>query len=144
MDNKSTFDASNSYQLNKDTTRILPDYNIGEVLGTIRQMADDIENSFNVKIEISTEQMEQAAPATEVTAPIVKLLTTAVKQVYGVDAEPRGMGGGTVAAVFRRHNYPAAVWVTVDDLAHQPNEYCRIGNMINDAKVFTLCVQNNS
>jgi len=124
--------------------RILPDYNIGEVLDTIRQMANDIENSFNVKIEISTEQMEQAAPATEVTAPIVKLLETAVKQVYGVDAEPRGMGGGTVAAVFRRHDYPAAVWATVDDLAHQPNEYCRISNMINDAKVFTHCVQNIS
>jgi succinyl-diaminopimelate desuccinylase len=124
--------------------RILPDYNIEEVLGTIRGMADDIEKSFNVKIEISTEQKKQAAPATEVTAPIVKLLKTAVKQVYGVDAKPQGIGGGTVAAVFRRHDYSVAVWATVDDLAHQPNEYCSISNMINDAKVFTLCAQNNS
>ena len=61
----------------------------------IRGMADEVEKSFNVKIEISTEQKEQAA-----------------------------------------------VWSTLDDLAHQPNEYCRIKNMINDAKVFTLCAQN--
>jgi succinyl-diaminopimelate desuccinylase len=124
--------------------RILPEYKVGEVLNTIREMADDIEKSFNVKIEISTEQMEQAAPATEVTAPIVKLLKTAVKQVCGVDAKPRGLGGTTVASIFRRYEYPVAVWATVDDLAHQPNEYCRISNMINDAKVFTLCVQNSS
>jgi len=59
--------------------RILPDYNIEDVLDYIREMADEVEKSFNVNIEISTEQKEQAAPATEVSAPIVKLLTTAVK-----------------------------------------------------------------
>ncbi len=85
-------------------------------------MADEVEKSFNVKIEISTEQKEQAAPATAVTAQIVTLLTTAVKQVYGVEAKPRGIGGGTVAAIFRRQGYPVAVWSTLDDLAHQPNE----------------------
>ncbi len=122
--------------------RILPEYDIEEVLGTIRGMADEVEKSFKVKIEITTEQKEQAAPATAVNAPIVKLLTTAVKQVYGVEAKPQGIGGGTVAAIFRRQGYPVAVWSTLDDLAHQPNEYCRIKNMINDAKVFALCAQN--
>jgi len=122
--------------------RILPEYNIDDVMGTIRGMADEIEKSFNVTIEISTEQKEQAAPATSVSAPIVVSLTRAVKQVYGVDARPQGIGGGTFAAIFRRDGYPVAVWATLDDLAHQPNEYCRISNMINDAKVFTLCAQN--
>ena len=121
--------------------RILPEYNIDDVMGTIRGMADEIEKSFNVTIEISTEQKEQAAPATSVSAPIVISLTRAVKQVYGVDARPQGIGGGTFAAIFRRDGYPVAVWATLDDLAHQPNEYCRISNMINDAKVFTLCAQ---
>ena len=102
------------------------------------------EKSFNVKIEISTEQKEQAAPATEVTAPIVTSLMKAVKLVYNVDARPQGIGGGTVAAIFRRRGFPVAVWSTLDDLAHQPNEYCHIRNMVNDAKVFTLCAQNQS
>jgi len=119
--------------------RILPEYNIEDVLSTIRQMADEVERSFNVKIEISTEQKEQAAPPTDVSAPIVKRLASAVKEIYGVEAQPRGIGGGTVAAIFRRKGYPVAVWATLDDLAHQPNEYCKISNMINDAKVFTLC-----
>ncbi len=119
--------------------RILPEYDIEDALKTVRKMADDIEVSHHVKIEISTEQKEQAAPATAVTAPIVTLLTTAIKQVYGVEAKPQGIGGGTVAAIFRREGYPVAVWSTLDDLAHQPNEYCKISNMINDAKVFALC-----
>jgi succinyl-diaminopimelate desuccinylase len=124
--------------------RILPQYNIEQVLGTIRGMADEVEKSLNVKIEISTEQKEQAAPVTKVTAPIVSLLKMSIKQVYGVEAKPQGIGGGTVAAIFRRHGYPVAVWATLDDLAHQPNEYCKISNMINDAKVFTLCAQHIS
>ena len=121
--------------------RILPDYKIDEVLSKIREMTEEIEKSFHVKIKISTEQCEQAAPATDVSAPIVKLLTSAVKKVYHVEARPRGIGGGTVAAIFRRKGYPVAVWATLDDLAHQPNEYCIISNLINDAKVFTLCAQ---
>ena len=119
--------------------RILPEYDIEDVLKTVRKMADEIEVSHHVKIEISTKQKEQAAPATAVTAPIVTLLTMAIKQVYGVEAKPQGIGGGTVAAIFRREGYPVAVWSTLDDLAHQPNEYCKISNMINDAKVFALC-----
>jgi len=122
--------------------RIMPDYSIAEVMKTVRQIADDIEQRFNVKIEISTEQEEQAAPATPVDAPVVKALMKGVKEVYGIDAKPMGIGGGTVAAIFRRAGFPAAVWSTLDDLAHQPNEYCVIDNLVKDAKVFAhVCLQ---
>ena len=122
--------------------RILPDYTINEVMATIRKMADEVEKQFKVTIELSTEQEEQAAPATPVDAPVVTALKQAVKDVYGIDAKPMGIGGGTVAAIFRRAGFNAAVWSTLDDLAHQPNEYCIISNMINDAKVFAhVCLQ---
>jgi succinyl-diaminopimelate desuccinylase len=124
--------------------RVIPQYNIENIYKKIREMADEVEKSFDVKIEISTTQKEQAAPATDVNAPIVKKLKSAIKQVYGVEATPQGIGGGTFAAIFRRQGFPVAVWATMDDLAHQPNEYCRISNMINDAKVFTLCAQEKS
>jgi succinyl-diaminopimelate desuccinylase len=123
--------------------RVLPHYDIDEVLKKIREMANEVENSFNVKIEISTTQKEKAALPTNVNAPVVQCLVSAIKKVYGVKAKPQGIGGGTVAAIFRRKGYQVAVWSTLDDLAHQPNEYCRIINMINDAKVFTLCAQNH-
>jgi succinyl-diaminopimelate desuccinylase len=30
------------------------------------------------------------------------------------------------------------VWSTVDEVAHQQDEYSRVNNMVNDAKVFAL------
>ena len=70
------------------------------------------------------------------------MLGKAIKNVYRIDAKAQGIGGGTVAAIFRRLGYHAAVWSTLDDLAHQPNEYCRITNLIGDAKVFAHCALN--
>ena len=119
--------------------RILPEYGIEEVQKTIRNMADEIESEFGVKIETKTEQCEQAAPQTDPESPVVRLLTAAIKKVYNSDARARGIGGGTVAAFLRREGFPVAVWSTLDDLAHQPNEFCKISNLINDAKVFVHC-----
>ena len=122
--------------------RILPDYDIDEVLDKMRAIADEIEKEFKVKIELSKEQYEQAAPATDPNAPVVQALKVAIKEIYNVDARPMGIGGGTVAAIFRRKGFPAAVWSTIDDMAHEPNEYDRISNIINDTKVFAhVCMQ---
>ncbi len=122
--------------------RILPQYDIDDVMKKIEEISKEIEVKFEVKIEISTEQREQAAPATPVDASVVKALERAIKFVYNVEAKPMGIGGGTVAAIFRRAGFDAAVWATLDDLAHQPNEYCIIDNMVNDAKVFAYVVFN--
>jgi succinyl-diaminopimelate desuccinylase len=51
-----------------------------------------------------------------------------------------GIGGGTVAAFFREAGLPAAVWSKMDDQAHQPDEYCVIENMVNDAKVMVRLI----
>jgi succinyl-diaminopimelate desuccinylase len=75
-------------------------------------------------------------PPTPATAPVVVALKDAVKKVYGVDTKTIGVGGGTVAAFFRRAGFNAAVWGRSDETEHQPNEYCIIENMVNNAKVF--------
>ncbi len=122
--------------------RIMPEYAIKDVMAEVRKMADETETKYNVKVELSTEQEEQAAPATPVDAPVVRALEKAIKEVYNIDAKPMGIGGGTVAAIFRSAGFNAAVWSTLDDLAHQPNEYCVISNMMNDAKVIArVCMQ---
>jgi succinyl-diaminopimelate desuccinylase len=125
--------------------RILPDYSLDEVLATMRKLADEVEKEFNVKIEITKEQYEQAAPATDPNAPVVQALKVAIKEVYNVEAKPKGIGGGTVAAIFRRKGFPAAVWSTIDDMAHEPNEYDKIDTILNDSKVFAhVCLQKLS
>ncbi len=116
--------------------RILPHYNLDEIQNVIREMMTEIEQEFGVRITMEEVQREEAAPATAVDAPVVGLLARAIREVYKVQAGPVGIGGGTVAAVFRRAGFDAAVWSTLDDMAHQPNEYCRISNVLKDAQVF--------
>jgi succinyl-diaminopimelate desuccinylase len=122
--------------------RLLPHYKADDLLKEVRKICDGIEHDFNVKIDIETPQLLQAPPATPMDSEIVERLKKAIKEIYDVDAKPMGIGGGTVAAVFREVNLPVAVWSTIDDVCHQPNEYAVISNMVNDAKVFAhVCLQ---
>lgn len=122
--------------------RLLPHYKVDDLLSEVRKICDEVEQDFKVKIELDTPQLLQAPPATPVDSEIVSRLKKAIKEVYDVDAKPMGIGGGTVAAFFREKRLPVAVWSTIDDVCHQPNEYAVISNMVNDAKVFAhVCLQ---
>lgn len=123
--------------------RVLPCYPISDVLSEMRLMADEIEDTLKVTVEISVVQKVDAPPPTPADAPIVGALKLAVKDVYGVCASPVGIGGGTVAAPFRKEGFKAAVWCRIGHTAHQPNEYCLIENMLGNAKVYAhLCLQD--
>jgi len=116
--------------------RILPCYDLNNVLNDIKEIAKGVENEFGVKIEISTPQFVQAAPPTSEDSEVVCLLKNAIKKVTGKTPRPVGIGGGTVAAFFRKLGIPAALWSTVDNTMHSPNEYSSITNTLKDAKVF--------
>jgi succinyl-diaminopimelate desuccinylase len=117
-------------------SRILPQYPLSDVFNQIRRMADDIEKQFGVTIEIQTVQAVQAPSPTPGDAPVVLALQEAIRDVYKVEAQPQGIGAGTVAAYFRREGYPVAVWCRIGSTAHQPDEHCLIDNMIGNAKVY--------
>jgi succinyl-diaminopimelate desuccinylase len=116
--------------------RILPHYAVAAVRAAVREAADAVAAERGVTIDVEDEMCLEAGPATPAEAPVVRALQAAVREVYGVAAVPMGIGGGTVAACFRRRGLPAAVWCTIDQMAHQPNESCRVSNLVNDAKVF--------
>ncbi len=116
--------------------RILPEIKVDDVFSAIKGMIGEIEHKFGVTISTEPIQREDAAPATPADAPVVKALSAAIKDVYRVKAKPKGIGGGTVAAFFRRYGFGAVVWSKIDEVAHQPNEYTIIDNMVGDAKVF--------
>lgn len=121
--------------------RILPAYPLETVLATIRRLADEIERSHDVRVQIDSVQEVHAPAPTPVDAPVVDALRKAVRSVYRLDAKPVGIGAGTVAALLRHRGYPVAVWSRQNETAHQPNEYCVIANMIGNAKVFAhLCL----
>jgi succinyl-diaminopimelate desuccinylase len=117
-------------------SRLLPRYTIEEVEAKIKEMMHKIENEFGVKITMEENQKAPAAPPTPADASVVHALKKAIKAVYGKEGKAVGIGGGTVAALFRMADYEAACWAKMDETAHQPNEYCIIDNMIGDSKVF--------
>ena len=116
--------------------RVLPEYHLTEVMAEIRKMADEIEERFGVEVKIVYVQKAQAPKSTPHDAPVVLALQEAIREVYRVEAYPAGIGGGTVAAFFRRRGYQAAVWSRVTQTAHQPDEHCLIANMMGNAKVY--------
>ncbi|MCD6276552.1 MAG: M20 family metallo-hydrolase [Thermoplasmata archaeon] len=116
--------------------RILPEYDLDEILGDMRKIADIVEKEFNAKIELEIVSKSRAAPPTPMESEVVQKLIKAIKELRGIEPKAGGIGGGTVAAAFRAEGIPAVVWMTADDVEHQPNEFCRIKNLVEDAKVF--------
>lgn len=118
--------------------RILPDYDTDEILEQMKEIGNRVEEETRAKFSFDIVQLEPAAPPTQPDAPVVQLLKSAIKQVYDIDAQPRGIGGGTCGAYFRRAGFPTVVWSKIDDTCHAPNEYCIVDNLINDCKVFAV------
>jgi len=116
--------------------RIMPEYKLDDVQEKIKTLAGEIAADFKVEINVEFPMRSDAAPPTSTDAPVVSEVSEAVKKVYGVDARPVGIGGGTVAAYIRKKGYPAVVWSRMDETMHGPNEYAKISNILGDAKVF--------
>ncbi len=116
--------------------RVMPQYDPAEVLSYMRGKASEFARSHGVTIDIDPVQMERAAPPTSPDHPLVGILKDAVREVYGVEARPVGIGGGTCAAILRRAGYPSVVWARIEETAHMPDESALITNYIGDAKVF--------
>lgn len=124
--------------------RILPLYQVDEILAACKEISQEIGKELGLQIQVDAVHREDAAEPTPPDAPVVKALTKAIRKVTGKDAKPMGIGGGTVAAFFRKAGLPAAVWSTISDTAHQPNEYCLISNILTDAKILACLYLDES
>ena len=117
--------------------RILPHYSAKEVLAEIETIKAHIEAKQGVKITYDLPQRIESK-ATSPEAPLIRLLSKTIREVYGVEARPVGIGGGTVAAYLRNAGIDSGVWARIEHTAHQPNEYALIGNILGDAQVMAL------
>jgi succinyl-diaminopimelate desuccinylase len=116
--------------------RILPGYGVDDILAAAEEIAGQVAKELALSILVEPVYRQEAATPTPADAPVVESLMRAIKRVSGLKARPMGIGGGTVAAFFRKAGLPAAVWMTMPNTPHQPNEYCLIKNIISDTKVF--------
>ncbi len=113
--------------------RINPCYTLDEVRAEVRSRVHAIETKYGVTVEVSEVQAESSLPTPQ-DAPVVRDLTEALKAVHGISARCVGIGGGTVGAYLRNKGYNCVVWSTLDETAHQPNEYAVIANIVKDAE----------
>ena len=113
--------------------RINPCYTLDEVRAEVRSRIKEIETKYGVTIEVSEVQAESSLPTPQ-DAPVVRELAEALKAVHGISARCVGIGGGTVGAYLRNNGYNCVVWSTLDEMAHQPNEYAVIANIVKDAE----------
>jgi len=116
--------------------RVLPNYDVEEVLNDIHDFAEKFEKETGATIKIEVLQKTVAPKPTDANSKIVTMLKEAIRKVKGTEPKVGGIGGGTCAAYFRKIDVSAVVWSTIDETGHQPNEYAKIENLTNDAKVF--------
>jgi succinyl-diaminopimelate desuccinylase len=115
--------------------RVLPSYRTKDVLAAVRELIDQMERAFRVKVDMEVVS-SAASPPTRADAPVVKALGTALEEVRSVRPKLVGIGGGTLAGVLRAEGFDAAVWSTTDEMGHSADEYARPDHLIADAKVF--------
>ena len=119
--------------------RILPCYPLDGVIAESEKRMRDIEKQYRVKVSYEILQRNESK-ATPADAPVVKELSKAIREVYKVEPKAIGIGGGSVAAYLRNAGFDSVVWSRLDETAHQPNESCKLENVIGDAKVFAALV----
>jgi len=118
--------------------RILPQYNLDEILEDIEKIKASFEEKTGAKIQLEILQRHASPPVSIGSSQIVELLRNALAKARGLTASVGGVGGGTCAAFFRNKGIPAVVWSTVDEIPHQPDEYSKIENIVEDAKIYAL------
>jgi len=113
--------------------RILPRYTLDMVRAEVKKRCAAVEEKYGVSVKVEELQSSES-PSTAVNAPIVTKLASAIKETYGITAKTVGIGGGTVGAELRRYGFDCAIWSAMDDVCHQPNEYCWVKNLAGNAE----------
>ena len=116
--------------------RVLPKYSLDDVIADIERQIAECEKKDAVEISLEIVNRDDAGPPTDTSSAVSQLLEKAIVAVTGKHPRFKGEGGLTVGNLFRKKGFPTAVWSTVDDRPHEPNEYSKIANLISDTKVF--------
>ena len=116
--------------------RLLPRYDPEDLVAFVRSMAEQRAEETGAEITMKVEQRTISGRPSITHGEAFKALSESIRETLGVEAVAVGVGGGTCANFFRLAGWDAYVWQKGDNVVHQPNEYCRVDNLISDAKVF--------
>ncbi|MGC8568042.1 MAG: M20 family metallo-hydrolase [Candidatus Micrarchaeia archaeon] len=115
--------------------RILPEYSLNAVIEDINKEAANfgIENKCGVSIEIVSRDESPNNSNQELAARFSK----AIEKTRNISPKNVGIGGGTIAKYTRKAGMQTIVWSTIDDVAHSPDEYAKLSNIMKDIETIT-------
>lgn len=116
--------------------RVLPEYDIEEIISQIKNIKNNFEEKNDIKLKITFPFKFQSPPPLNKDIHFIKYFTDTLKELKKIDIRIGGHAKLTIASFFRINEIPSIAWCTNDNTSHQPNEYCYIKNLFND--IFTL------
>lgn len=132
VENVNTIPGTDEFYID---SRILPSYNLDRILADMRNVAAVFSKMTGAKITVDAYRKNVAASPTSSDSAISVKMADAIRAMRGIEPRFVGIGGGTCANIVRARGFQAAVWSTEDGMAHQPNEYSVIKNMVSDSMV---------
>ncbi len=135
VDNINTIPAKDVFYFD---CRIVPEVEIDKVFDFVKRRAFEIAQEFNAGVEIEVVNRSEAPLFSEEGNDGVKLLKSCLKEAIGGEPRVGGISWITLATFLRREGIDTVVWSMRENKTTQPNEYCRIDNMLKDAEIFTL------
>ena len=125
--------------------RLLPEYDPDDLIAYAKGIGAEWKKRTGAEITVTVEQRTRSGRPSDTKCPEFAALRDSISSIVGKEPETVGVGGGTCANFFRLAGYNAYVWQCGGGSLHQPNEYCDLDNLRNDAKVFAtlfhkLCV----
>jgi len=122
--------------------RIIPKVNIDDVLGYVKERAQQIASSYGANIELEVINRSEAPIYSGEKTRGLTLLETCIEESMGEKPRVGGISWITLATFLRKEGIDALVWSKRNNTSNQPNEYCSIENMLKSAEVFTLMMLN--
>ena len=122
--------------------RILPSYDVDDVLGFIEDVMREHEARTGARISVEIVQKEVSGKPSSTDSEGFRALCDAVRHVTGRAPVGKGIGGGTCANFFRLRGFDAYAWQCGGGTLHAPNEYVEMSNLMTDAKVFATLYYN--
>lgn len=111
--------------------RVVPDYDMKKIVKELKELG----KGRAARIRVEVVDMEEAAKPVGPDSEIVRLLSDAVEDALHRKVNLVGIGGGTMARYVRCAGFDAAVWTIEQNVAHQPNEYVPVEDVVNTARV---------
>lgn len=115
--------------------RLLPVHKSEDVITEMGRVALEVGKETGTAISIEPVLSETTLYPTPSGSKIVRLLSDAIRMTTSKEPYTGGIGGGTCAAMLRNAGFEVAVWETIHNRAHAPNEFIELKNLVTDCKV---------